>query len=164
MIIVVEGIDRVGKTTLVNKIESLGFRTYKHNDKSKDYSKMTDDGETDTMLAMLWLLKLYPENNIIFDRFHISNTAYGILNRNYDKEKAFQNNKKIDKMLADLNAVLVYVEPADLERSNKEHGKDQSECLALTIKLFNNSAIPNKIICNYDSLDKVVEYICELEA
>lgn len=163
MIVIIDSIDRVGKTTLANKLAEKGYKIYKHSEEGKKYSEMTDEGETSTMLAMLSLYKLYPENKIIFDRFHMSNTAYGILNRNYDKEKAFKNYQKIDDVLSKLDVVLVMVAPVDLERSNREHGKDQTECLKLMNELFAMSNIKRKIITNYNELDTTVEDILNIK-
>lgn len=163
MIIVIDSIDRVGKTTLANKLAEKGYKIYKHSEKGKKYSEMTDDGETSTMLAMLSLYKLYPENKIIFDRFHMSNTAYGILNRDYDEIKAYENFKKIDDVLSELNAILIMVAPVDLDRSNREHGKDQTDCLGLMNDLFIKSNIKRKILTNYNELDKAVEAVLKIE-
>ena len=164
MIIIVDSIDRVGKTTLCEKLaKGTGLKIYKHSEEGKKYSEMTDEGETSTMLAMLSLYKLYPENGVIFDRFHLSNTIYGQLYRNYDPSTSFKNFKKIDKVLSDFkDTVLVRVAPCDLERSNREHGKDQTACNELMSQYFNESDIPYKFECTYHTIDETVEKIKNL--
>ncbi len=164
MIIIVDSIDRVGKTTLCNKLaESLNAKIYKHSEGHKRYCDMTDENETSTMIAMLDLYKLYPENKIIFDRFHLSNTIYGVLQRGYDIKNAIDNFKSIDSVLSNLdNVVLIKVNPTDINRSNNEHGSDLSEHLNMFNKLYNFSNIKNKFECDYNSIDDTVNKINNL--
>lgn len=160
MIVIIDSIDRVGKTTLANKIaDSLGAKIYKHSEKNKDYSKMNDESETSAMLAMIDLYKLNPENKIIFDRFHLSNTVYGIINRDYDKTSAYENFVKIDDALAELDDVyLVKVDPTDITRSSKEHGSDLSRHKSMFDELYGLSNIKTKKTCTYLTMDDIVEF------
>lgn len=158
MIIIVDSIDRVGKTTLCNLLaEKLDAKIYKHSSK-RGYSVMTDSNETNAMLAMIDLYKLYPDNKIIFDRFHLSNLIYGHINRQYNLNSAEENFFTIDKELANLDDVyLIKVNPTDLSRSSKEHGSDLSKHYDMFNKYFKLSNIPNKIECDYNSINKIVE-------
>lgn len=119
---------------------------------------MTDSNETNAMLAMIDLYKLYPDNKIIFDRFHLSNLIYGHINRQYNLNSAEENFFTIDKELANLDDVyLIKVNPTDLSRSSKEHGSDLSKHYDMFNKYFKLSNIPNKIECDYNSINKIVE-------
>ena len=83
MIIVVEGIDRVGKTTLCNKIKEMtGYEIFKHSG-NFDYKRMDNDNETDKMLQVLKIAEI-GKANIIFDRFHFSDFCYGTIERDYN--------------------------------------------------------------------------------
>lgn len=161
MIVIIDSIDRVGKTTLATKLsEALNGKIYKHSEKNKGYCKMTDDGETAAMLAMIDMYALYPENTIIFDRFHLSNYVYGRIHRNYDETTALQNFDKIDENLAELdNVYLVKVNPTDIERSSREHGSSLVEHQKLFDFLYNRSKIENKFECDYNTMDEVVSKI-----
>ena len=70
MIIIIDSIDRVGKTTLATKLaETLNARIYKHAIKNGDYSIMKDDSETCAMFALINLANVYNDQITIFDRF-----------------------------------------------------------------------------------------------
>ena len=88
MLIIVEGIDRVGKTTLCNMLkDKLGFKIYKHKNNNFNYSKMDNDNETDKMLQLLDLYEqIGSDVNIVFDRFHWSDFVYGKIERNYNED------------------------------------------------------------------------------
>ena len=160
MIIIVEGIDRVGKTTLCHKLSDVtGYPIYKyHGDVS--YDKMDSDNETDKMLQLINVLSIArmqgKEINLIFDRFSWSDFAYGVTNRNYNVEHAVANFIKIDKALKDIGANVILVRPTDIERSSREHGSD----LSTKNRLFNQCYIIASCIkfeCNYDTMDSVVD-------
>lgn len=129
-IIIVEGIDRVGKTTLVKKIEEwfetdpwLKFRTFKHHESVVQYDKMDNDNETDKMLQLVEMVELC-SGNVIFDRFHMSDFAYGLCDRKYGYLKACFNIRLLDDALCNAGAVLVYVKPTSLDESSSKHGND----------------------------------------
>lgn len=161
MIVIIDSIDRVGKTTLANKLaEAINGKIYKHSEGFKTYGKMTDDGETSTMLAMIDLYKLYPENIVIFDRFHLSNTVYGRIHRGYDFIESLINFMTIDNALAELDDVyLVKVNPTDIKRSSAEHGSNLIEHQKMFDGLFEISKIKNKYECNYLTMDEVINVI-----
>ena len=158
-IIIVEGIDRVGKTTLVNKIvRELGFIKYHHMElydkiNSVDH-EVTEIVETEKILSTLSaLITLKGKDiNIIFDRFHISEYVYGSIERGYKNESI----SKFDKMLAELGATLILVKPTDIESSSKQHGKNLKEYSSLFNECVENSLISDKIVCNYNNLNNVV--------
>ena len=69
MILIVEGIDRVGKSTLVEKLKKMvGFYPY-HNDTNFKVEVMDNDNETDKLLKMLLICDA-SDPLIVFDRFH----------------------------------------------------------------------------------------------
>lgn len=159
MLIIVEGIDRVGKTTLCNKIKcELGLPIYKHCGEF-DYSKMDNDNETDKMLQMLEICSL-SNSNIIFDRFHISDFVYGTLERKYDIVKANENFEKIDCKVSSFEDVcLLYILPTDIKRSSVEHGKDLDNHNETFYDLYKRSKIKNKFRCTYNTLDEAITFI-----
>ena len=161
MIIIVEGIDRVGKTTLCNKLSTeLNIPVYKHSQKVMDYSLMDNMNETDKMIHMLDVCKL-TNASLIFDRFHFSDFAYGIIDRHYDKKTAKENLILLDKTLHDMNAILILVFPTDISSSSKQHGKDLTPYSEL-IHYAHEISNMKMYICNYHRIDDVVKKIKEM--
>lgn len=158
MIIVVEGIDRVGKTTLINKlVKECGFKLFKHDEFSYPYQNMDNDNETDKMYQLLKMIKLINRDaDIIFDRFAWSDYVYGIVSRNYYKGSAQVNLKAIEILLNDLNALTIYVGPTDIRRSEREHGSSLQEHLVLFNEIFDKTVLRDIYVCNYDTIDQVV--------
>lgn len=159
MIIIVEGIDRVGKTTLCNKIsEELNVPIYKHiGDFS--YHRMDNDNETDKMLQIIEVCRL-TDSSIIFDRFHLTDFVYGEIERNYNIDKATQNFKEIDDMLSKMEDVfLIEVLPTDIKRSSKEHGKDLSIYNDEFKQLYIHSKIKNKWQVTYNTMYEAIQFI-----
>lgn len=160
MIIIIDSIDRVGKTTLANKLaEKLGARIYKHAIKNGDYSEMKDDSETCAMFALINLATVYNDQITIFDRFHLSNTIYGMIKRNYDLVSSARNFNAIDSALSELgdDVILIKVNPTDLERSSREHGSDLTPYYNLFNELYQKSNIKNKVEIDYNGIDNLVE-------
>jgi thymidylate kinase len=154
-IIIVEGIDRVGKTTLVNKIvNNSNYKKFKPLNNTKNRTK---EIETEKIFATLSTLKLLKNDYIIFDRFHISEFVYGYVERGYVNKDC----GKVDKILGGLNSLLIYVEPVNISQSIKEHGKDLREHEKLFLTIYKNSKM-QKMICNYNNLSEVAEKIINL--
>lgn len=164
-IIVVEGIDRVGKTTIANKIQaeskleqSMKFHVYKHDESFISYDKMDTDNEADKMAQLLTMADMF-NCNVLFDRFHLSDFVYGLVGRGYKFSDAYSNMRAIDTMLSDMNSVLVYVKPVDLKRSSVEHGSDLTMHDRLMDAAFNDSLM-NKIEVNYDVVEDKDYFDC----
>lgn len=159
MIIIVEGIDRVGKTTLCNKLhEEFNIPIYKHNG-IIPYNKMDNFEETDKMIYVKEFIEL-TNISLIFDRFHLTDFVYGELERNYDIINAKNNFKIIDDAISELDDVfLIYILPTDIQKSSKEHGKDLRTHDSKFYYLFKKSKIKNKWRCTYNTLDEAILFI-----
>ena len=158
MLVIVEGIDRVGKTTLCEKLsEKLNVPIYKHKNEQFNYSKMDNENETDKMLQLLDMYSIL-DGDVIFDRFHLSDFVYGTIERKYDLIKSEENVKKIEEKLKELNAILVLIVPTNVKESSEKHGKNLIEYAVTFENLFNESKI-KKLKCNFYSLDEAVEFI-----
>ena len=118
MIIIVEGIDRVGKTTLCNRLsEELNIPIHKYKGIIK-YDKMKNKEETDKTLGLIQLLK-ETGSSIIFDRSYMSDYVYGVLQRNYKTSKANKNFELVNNALYDCNnsgnkVFVIIVNPVNL--------------------------------------------------
>lgn len=151
MVIVVEGIDRVGKTTLVDMLHKVtGFPVYKNNTQFK-LSDMDNENETDKMIKMLQLCAL-GSVNVIFDRFHWTDMVYGVIQRAYDYDIAVKNKSIIEGLLHQMGAMIVLVEPVDVIRSSEEHGGNLVYHNALFDELYDDCTLC-KYACNFYTLD-----------
>lgn len=162
MVIIVEGIDRVGKTTLCNMLsESLGYPIFKEDvrdfkDANMQYANLC------SMTSIVNMCKCL-NANIIFDRFFATEYVYGLIERDYSLQTADMVNESIVKLLNDIQCVFIYVRPTDVSISSKKHGKNLEEHDKLFVKLFNSELMKKskmlKIDCDFYSLNMIVEMI-----
>ena len=161
MIIIVEGIDRCGKTTFVNKLCSKlpdMIRLKDINLCSKSYNdedfKLFSLGKLDTSVAFLKQLS-EQQNNVIVDRLHLTELVYGSVER---QSTAYREIGQLDNILAKLDCILVLVEPTDLQWSNEQAEKDQTKHYHAFKSFYEISAI-EKYHTNFKELDKMVDII-----
>lgn len=162
MIVIVEGIDRVGKSTLCKKLsEETGIKIFKRKNLSSfGFDKMDNDNETDKEIQMLEIARI-GNVNLIFDRLYFSDLVYGYSERSYDMYDALDNFEKVENQLKDMDAVLILVNPTDIESSSKQHGKDLNSYFLMFNFLFRISSM-KKIKCDYNSIDETVEKVKEI--
>ena len=159
MIIIVEGIDRVGKTTLCNKLKDIFEIPILHYQSIINNNKKDNDNETDKSLLTLEICKL-TNSSIILDRFHLSDFVYGMIERNYDIDIAVGNFNIIDHVVSNMDDVfLIYILPTNIKESSRQHGKDLSVYNDEFYDLFKHSKIKNKWRCTYNTLDEAVNFI-----
>lgn len=158
MIVVLEGIDRVGKTTLARKLEKAGFVYLKDEFilQTKFFSNFDDYslGKCDSFVAVI--KKLNDEGkNVVIDRLHITELVYG-------KTKRGKTNQAgcfvLDMELANMGALLCLVEPSDITLSNELAGDDQTKMCEM-FKTYTSLSSMRHITCNYETLDKAAGYI-----
>lgn len=156
MIIIVEGIDRVGKSTLCNKLsETLNIPIFKYSGLISN-DKKRNDYETDKLLLTLEAFNC-SKQSVIFDRFHLTDYVYGRLERNYKHKKANFNFEIIEHELNKIgNVHLIYVIPTDIHYSSCEHRKNLLIHNELFNNVFENSIIENKYKIDYNGIDNLV--------
>lgn len=160
MIILIEGIDRVGKTTLAERIsKDKNIAIYKHVGKF-DYSKMDNENETDKMLQILEVARI-GQATMILDRFHFTDLVYGCLERHYDFQNALENKDTIEQVLRDMRVKLIYMRPTDIKWSSERHGSDLSRHLALMDMLYEETLIQDKMVSDYFNLYKAEKQVQE---
>lgn len=159
MIIIVEGIDRVGKSTLCEMLsKEFNIPVYKHIG-DFEYFKMNNDNETDKFLQILQICKL-TDSDIIFDRFHLTDNVYGIIERYYNITRANKNFTIVDDFISEMQDVfLIYVLPINIEKSSEEHGKDLTIYNDILYRLFKKSKIKNKYRVTYNTMQEVINFI-----
>lgn len=174
MVIIIEGIDRVGKTTLANKIsEELNVPIYKQ-DRIGGNKLLVDNGESNTIknyrtcnicenymraktLVDFWNWPGFTQN-IIMDRFHWTEAVYSLIDRGsreqYDAMKLIEKNM----LQRPDNYIIIYVMPTDIKWSSRQHGKDLTKHNEEFVKLYNESKL-NKCMCTLFTTDVVLNKI-----
>lgn len=160
MIIIVEGIDRVGKSTLCNQLSSkFKIPIYQHVG-DRDLNKIISNTETEKNLQLLEICRL-TNAFIIFDRLQFTEYVYGVAQRNYQEKEAMENFEKTDKFIVNnlADAILILVSPTDINRSSEEHGRDLSKHNILFDSLYKKSGIKNKFNCTYENLQEAIDFV-----
>lgn len=171
MIVIVEGIDRVGKTTFCERLqEETGWPVYKHDNKLFDYSEMDNSNETDKMVQLLDMIDQLddqfdydqePGPGIIFDRFHLSNIAYGVVERDYCFRSSYDGMAMIEDRLINMKQSVILVmfyDNGGTYRASIEHGKDLYEHQCLLDMLYDCSKLP-KIKGTLHDVDAMAEAV-----
>lgn len=163
MIIIIEGIDRVGKTTLANKLsKELNIPVFKKDriggKKDITYDSMALNFGNATGLLDMWNWKGFKQD-IIVDRFHWTESVYGSIERHPETsfymdiiEKVMELNKE--------KYLMVYMRPTSIERSSEEHGKDLSEHLKRFDELATNTQL-DLIVGDYNQIDEIIKMVKE---
>ena len=140
MILIVEGVNNTGKSTLINFLESsLGYHSI-NDDTNKEYSHDKHAfgiHSKAVLLAYTNILMKCPDSfNVIFDRFHLSEFVYGMIERGYYSSWVFD----IDDQLFKMGAKLLYMED-DLESVNERAGRDLKMHQELFETVYNQSML-----------------------
>jgi thymidylate kinase len=163
-IIIIEGLDRLGKSTLINNIlDEYGFYHYIHYEKPKKlavyqrtsinplYAYQNESFDAGFRLIENAAASATP-SKIIFDRFHLGEYVYSPLYRGYAGEYVFEQEKRCLKyvggktdlikmiLLTSSNFEFMEDDGLSFDPTNKE--KEQN----LFIEAFNKSAIHDKRI------------------
>lgn len=174
MFVIVEGIDRVGKTTLCNKLEGLGFITLKDafgkiiagserearicvND--DEQFPMYSIGKLDT--AVQYIKNLHDKGyNIVADRLHLTELVYGSLDRAYVPR--WEKLNKLDRMIEEMfgpDVMLVLVCPTDIKEASERAGCNLEAHHVMFVDEFAESKIKRGLTTNFNHLDGAV---CEI--
>ena len=151
MRIIVEGIDRVGKSTLCSMLQKeLSIPVYKDRSEVKEFCN--DDLNT-KFTDILTLIETMP-SGVIFDRMHMTEFVYDFL-----RGDLFFGYPLVDNDLAKLNCTLILVLSTDIEESSRQHGSDLSKHENLFLDLYKKSAIKDKIIVTYSGFENLVNVL-----
>ena len=163
LIVVVEGLERTGKTTLCKEFEERGFVYFKDFNRINKHICCGMESRLDTTLTFLQNLS---ENgvNVVVDRLHLSEYAYGkIFRKGYSA-----NVNYIDNAISKLNSVLILCKfDNDEEYKNRmllKYTPEQVKKLSEEFEYyFDKSEIKNKFEYNFVRYDvsKYVNYIFE---
>ena len=152
MIVIVEGIDRVGKTTLCNKIGKLMNAPVAH-DASGFHGNSIDSHNWDIIKSHAQLMQQNVIGSAVMDRFHLSQFAYSVTFRGAKPKDADRYLRFIEDTLLDVNPMpyLIYVKPENLKRSIEEHGQDITLADEFMNVAYNLSRL-KKTTCTYEDI------------
>lgn len=127
MILIVEGANRTGKSTLIAALEKLAekknimFSVYNERINKNEHSGTTPDGMYAYAKSTISNLMNTDSDDklIVFDRFHVSEYVYGEAFRGYINESML----KINEFLHLIDAKIVYM------RSDFKHVEDKHKAL-----------------------------------
>lgn len=165
LIVVVEGLERTGKTTLCKEFEKRGFVYFKDFNRINYHDVTSLEGRLDTTLTFLQNLS---ENgvNVVVDRLHLSEYSYANTLRKLGG--AAKNIDYIDNAISKLNSVLILCKSDnDEEYENRmllKYTTNQIEQLSNRFEYyFEKSEIKNKFEYEFVKYDvsKYVNYIFE---
>ena len=158
--IILEGLDNVGKTTQINNIReefnSSFFLTFHlSNIKTKKWSNEAYQSYFKNLYVEYFELIESNEYDLLFDRFHLGESVYSPLYRNYSGDYVFE----LEKIIENCNEVYLIVLIDEAKNLlNREDGnsftieleKKQQE-IDLFIEAFKKSSIKNKILININN-------------
>lgn len=160
MIVIIEGIDRVGKSTLRDMLISKGFEyieSYISQDTAlclynqPEYMSLA---YRERILAQTDVLMHLPKHkNYVMDRFHVSQYAYSLAFRNFHDDLMFT----VDEILATLPVLMVYVYPTDINESCENDGRDLHRVFNIIDDFRVNIEKCPTIKCTYETLQFVAD-------
>ena len=162
MIIIVEGIDRVGKTTLVNKLSEIldipvikqtrigGNRTSAEDIVSVNYGRAAG-------LIDFWNHKVFT-TDIILDRFFWTEAVYNKCDRCINCSIAAAKGLDDVMQVVKEKYLIILVDPTDIKWSSEKHGRDLTNHQHWFNKLFDMSGL-NKLRCNFNTLNDTVNEV-----
>lgn len=150
LIVVVEGLERTGKTTLCKEFEKCGFVYFKDVNRINYHDVASLEGRLDTTLTFLQNLS---ENgvNVVVDRLHLSEYSYSNVFRKL--EGAARNIDYVDNAISKLNSVLILCKSENNEeyknRMILKYSDNQINSLVNNFEYyFDKSEIKNKFKFN----------------
>ena len=172
MVIIIEGIDRVGKTTLANKIsEEFDVPIYKQDriggnfvnlsrsrsGNTSAYINILDNYVRAKTLVDFWNWSGFTQN-IIMDRFHWTEAVYSLVDR--DCLLQYENMKLIEKSMLEHKDkyMIIYIVPTDIKWSSRQHGKDLTRHNEEFYRLYKDSKL-NKYMCSLFSIDMAIDKV-----
>lgn len=141
MVYIVEGIDRVGKTTFCEKFSKiLNIPVFKPGivkTSNEEDAKLANYGSCKMLVDMVINLDV---GDFIIDRFHWTEFVYGMVEREYLNFDALEL-EEIMEQYPDKFKV-VYIAPVNINLSSEEHGKSLEFHDAIFEWIYNRTKLP----------------------
>lgn len=166
MIVILEGLERTGKSTVAEILETkYNFVSFKDHNHLMEMDCSFIANRLDATLSMITALDK-ANIDVVLDRFHLSELIYGTYYRGYNRTN-FQHIKYIDEVLSHLNTKLILLERTVNEKYEEAFPHDgYAEDIETMQKDFryevDKSYISNKMVYNtsltrfYDIAEDIV--------
>ena len=166
MIIIIEGIDRVGKTTLANIISKhFGIPIFKQERLGGNNSNGDNSSEEYTILnygRALGLVDFWNsdsfKDDVIVDRFHWTEAVYSKIDRHNIKSSKYMSNVEYIMSKARNKYFIIQVMPIDINYCIRQHGSDLKEHQKEFNMWYETSDLI-KYRCSHYSYDLAIEEI-----
>ena len=152
-LVIVEGIDRVGKTTLVNQLKEFGYIDFKdHFTITSGVNVMADISYGKCETAINFLVSMVKKGyRVVMDRCYLTEVVYGLeFYRAPKVGKILQLQDWLHKELGD-KALLVYVKPDNIYWSNDEAHYDQT-AMSERFDMFVEDSPLDKVVCDFTKI------------
>lgn len=166
MVIILEGIDRVGKTTLANRIikevwPSIYFKAERI---EKPYCTLGEDNAISYGYCM-GQVQLFNETyakdknrHIIIDRFHWTEYVYTKIQRDRELDKTYLKSIEHEMSKNRSGYLIIFMMPIDVNVCSRLHGSDLSKHQKLFDEIYGESSLL-KYKCTYMTDDLAIENI-----
>lgn len=166
MIVIVEGIDRVGKTTLCEKLKERGYLMlkdgldcFKHADKNE--VALASAAKIDTTFN--FLKEMHDQGvNVVVDRCHLTEMVYGLVGRGACETELIRLFEECLVRELKSKALLILVEPTNVQEACERAMEDLTAHHEAFTKLFEVSRM-HKYKTTFFKLDDAVNYVAECE-
>jgi len=151
MLTIFEGSNRVGKTSIIKKLDPFGKAIIINNRWINDLMVDRQQESLISAMSMLDVIEAAKETDFILDRFHLSEYIYGIMQRGYTNEKMFSI---IDERLASWgpNVLLVLVH-SDYMHVSSVPGLEMWKSIQRQFNVaYDRSKIENKMVIKLEAL------------
>lgn len=162
MIIIIEGIDRVGKTTLAKILsERFGISILKQ-ERIGGNNQVSNDNALINYGRALGLVDIFNSicftQNIILDRFHWTEAVYSLIDRNNNEQLLRMNEVELQMLKCKDKYLIIQVMPVDIKRCSRMHGSDLSKHQIEFDKLYHECKL-DKIRCSHFSYDTCISEV-----
>jgi thymidylate kinase len=155
MLLIIEGMDRCGKSTLVESLRKNYFvspNTFVHHSSSPPKVENPNSWELNHYDSMFHMSKFMVNNSnfdVIFDRFHLGSAVYGKKYRNMDPMSVYALDKMHLKDYTDAALILLTDDPEAIASRDDGESLEKSiheynETLSAFIEAYNMSSCLNK--------------------
>lgn len=168
MVIILEGIDRVGKTTLANRIskEIGNAELFKAERVEIPYANLEENNALSygyCMGQVQLFNKTYAQDNhrhIVIDRFHWTEYVYTKIQRDKNLDKFYLKSIESEMMKNKNGYLMILMMPIRIKDCSKMHKSDLSKHQELFEEVYDNSKLL-KYRCTYTTDDLAIDTICK---
>lgn len=162
MVIIVEGIDRVGKTTLAKMLSvRFGIPILKQ-ERIGGNNQASNDNALINYGRALGLVDIFNSNcftqNIILDRFHWTEAVYSLIDRNNNEQLLRMNEVELQMLKYKDKYLIIQVMPVDIKRCSRMHGSDLTQHQKEFDSIYSSSEM-NKYRCTYVSYSLAIDEV-----